>query len=174
MQNSIDAGTLTAAATPTLLRRLISMLYEAFLLFAVVFLAGLVFAVATQNRHEPTYRHALQFVLFLVMATYFIYLWTRKGQTLAMKTWRITLIKPGHDQVPLASAAARFLLAWMWFLPALALYYALGLKGWLEACAMIAGGIALWACTALFDKDRQFLHDRILGTRLVHIPKQAA
>jgi uncharacterized RDD family membrane protein YckC len=165
---------LAAAATPTIRRRLISMIYEAFLLFAVMFLAGLVFAVATQNRNDPAYRHALQFVLFLVMAAYFIYLWTSNGQTLAMKTWRITLIKPGHEQVPLASAAARFLLAWMWFLPALALYYTLGLQGWGEAGAMLAGGIALWAATALFDKDRQFLHDRILGTRLVHIPKQAA
>jgi uncharacterized RDD family membrane protein YckC len=31
--------------------------------------------------------------------------------------------------------------------------------------------VLLWSLTALFDKDRQFLHDRLAGTRLVQLPK---
>jgi uncharacterized RDD family membrane protein YckC len=28
-----------------------------------------------------------------------------------------------------------------------------------------------WGLTALLDKDRQFLHDRLAGTRLIALPK---
>ena len=86
-----------------------------------------------------------------------------------MKTWRLKLVKPGHAHVPLRIAAARYLMAWMWFLPALMATSALGLKAW-AALGMIAAGMAAWAATALFDKDGQFLHDKLLGTRLIELP----
>jgi uncharacterized RDD family membrane protein YckC len=157
-------------ATPGIGRRMISMLYEALLLFAVVFLAGLIFDIVTQSRDPLSLRHVRQFLLFLVMAAYFIHAWSREGQTLAMKTWRIKLVKPGMARVSPRIAAARYLLAWMWFLPALLVNYALNLKTWPELGVM-AAGVALWAATALFDKDRQFLHDKLLGTRLIELPK---
>ncbi len=165
MQNSSPG-----IAAPSIARRLISMVYEALLLFAVVFLAGLVFDVATQSRQALTYRHARQFLLFLVMAAYFIHFWSREGQTLAMKTWRIQLVVPGHSRVPVRAAAARYLLAWMWFLPALVLNYVADYKTWTEL-AVMAAGMALWAATALFTGDGQFLHDKLAGTRLVQLPK---
>jgi uncharacterized RDD family membrane protein YckC len=28
-------------------------------------------------------------------------------------------------------------------------------------------------CWPLFDRDRQFLHDRIAGTRLIRVPRKA-
>ena len=31
--------------------------------------------------------------------------------------------------------------------------------------------VLAWGLTALFDRDRQFLHDRLAGTRLVQLPK---
>ncbi len=146
------------------------MVYEAFLLFAVVFLAGLIFDIVTQSHDPLALRHVRQVLLFLVMAAYFIHSWSREGQTLAMKTWRIKLVKPGAARVAPRIAAARYLLAWMWFLPALMLNYALQLKTWPEL-AVMAAGVALWAATALLDKDRQFLHDKLLGTRLIQLPK---
>jgi uncharacterized RDD family membrane protein YckC len=155
---------------PGIGRRMISMVYEAFLLFAVVFLAGLIFDIVTQSHDPLALRHVRQVLLFLVMAAYFIHSWTREGQTLAMKTWRIKLVKPGAARISPRIAAARYLLAWMWFLPALVLNYALELKTWPELGVM-AAGVALWAATALLDKDRQFLHDKLLGTRLVQLPK---
>jgi uncharacterized RDD family membrane protein YckC len=155
---------------PSIGRRMISMVYEAFLLFAVVFLAGLIFDIVTQSHDPLALRHVRQVLLFLVMAAYFIHSWTREGQTLAMKTWRIKLVKPGAARLSPRIAAARYLLAWMWFLPALVLNYALELKTWPELGVM-AAGVALWAATALLDKDRQFLHDKLLGTRLIQLPK---
>ena len=171
MQNS-TTNTLShaACATPGIGRRMMSMVYEAFLLFAVVFLAGLVFDIATQSHDPMSLRHVRQFLLFLVMGAYFIHAWSREGQTLAMKTWRIKLIKPDAARVSPRIACARYLLAWMWFLPALLVNYALSLKTWPELAVMLAG-VALWAATALFDKDRQFLHDKLLGTRLIELPK---
>jgi uncharacterized RDD family membrane protein YckC len=149
---------------------MVAMLYEAFLLFAVIFLAGLIFDIVTQSRDPLSLRHVRQFLLFLVMAAYFIHAWSREGQTLAMKTWRIKLVKPGTARVSPRIAAARYLLAWMWFLPALLVNYALNLKTWPELGVM-AAGVALWAATALLDQDRQFLHDKLLGTRLIELPK---
>jgi|SRR5437899_9239293 len=158
---------------PKLSRRLICMVYEALLLFGVVFIAGWLFDTLTQSRHALTLRNARQFWLFLVLGAYFIYFWCRSGQTLAMKTWRLKLVAPGLPHLPVRMAVIRYLLIWMWFLPAMALDYALDLKAW-ASMAVIAAGLILWAMTALFDKERQFLHDKIAGTRLIHVAPVAA
>lgn len=147
------------------------MVYEAMLVFGVVFIAGLLFDTLTQSRHALTLRHTRQFWLFIVLGAYFLYFWMRGGQTLAMKTWHIKLEAPGLASVPFAKAALRYLLAWMWFLPAMAFNFAFGLKGW-EGVGAIATGICLWALTAILDKDGQFLHDRLAGTRLVSLDPQ--
>jgi uncharacterized RDD family membrane protein YckC len=149
------------------------MVYEAMLLFGVVFIAGWLFDTLTQSRHALMLRHARQFWLFLVLGAYFVFFWYRSGQTLAMKTWRIKVVAPGAARLPLTRAIVRFLLAWMWFLPAMALDFALGLKGW-TSVGVVAAGMILWAMTILLDKDRQFLHDRIAGTRLIHFTLPAA
>lgn len=160
-------------ATPTLPRRLIAMVYEAFLLAAVEMFAVGVYLVATGNRKGPIYEHGLQAFLFLVTGAYFIHFWTDSGHTLAMKTWRMKVVKPGHARLPLKVAAARYLLAWGWFLPALVACHVLGLRGKAEVSIAIAVGIGAWAMTVFLDQDRQFLHDKLLGTRLIELPKPA-
>lgn len=142
------------------------MVYEALLLFGVVFIAGWLFDTLSQSRHALTLRHARQAWLFIVLGAYFVFFWRRSGQTLAMKTWRVKLIAPGLPRIPLNKAVARYLLAWMWFLPAMGLDYALGLKGW-TSVGVIVLGMVLWGMTVLLNKDRQFLHDQLLGTRLI-------
>jgi uncharacterized RDD family membrane protein YckC len=127
-------------STPSILRRLASMLYESLLLFAVAFFAGWLFFFASGGRDATTgwLRHALQAFIAVMFAAYFLRCWLRGGQTLAMKAWRIRLV----DVTP-GKAILRFLYALI-FVPT---------------------GIALlWA---LFDRERQFLHDRLAGTRLV-------
>jgi uncharacterized RDD family membrane protein YckC len=74
------------------------------------------------------------------------------------------------DHVPLTLAHLRYLLSWMWVLPALLADFAFKLERW-HALYAIFAGVLLWSLTALFDKDRQFLHDRLAGTRLVQLPK---
>jgi len=126
--------------TPGLPRRLASMVYEAILLFAVAFLAAWVFFFASGGRDATAgaMRHLLQLCIGLFFAAYFLWSWLRGGQTLAMKAWRIRLI----DITP-ASALLRLILA----------------------ALLVPTGISLiWA---LFDRDRQFLHDRLARSRLV-------
>jgi len=125
--------------TPGIARRLASMLYEAILLFAIAYFAG--FALLSASRGAPLedwLRLAHQGLLLAVFAAYFLWCWLRGGQTLAMKTWRIRLV-----EVTPRKALLRFLLA-LAFVP--------------------TGVSVLWA---LLDRERQFLHDRLAGTRLV-------
>jgi uncharacterized RDD family membrane protein YckC len=159
---------------PTIGRRLIAMVYETFLLLAVEMLAVALWMLVTHNRHGPLFEHGLKAWLFVVTGAYFIHAWTGSGHTLAMKTWRLRLAADGHPRVPLRSALLRYLLAWGWFLPALLLCAALGLHGKGQMAAMVVLGMAAWAMTALFDRERRFLHDRLAGTRLVSMPKPAA
>jgi uncharacterized RDD family membrane protein YckC len=159
--------------TPTVKRRLISMVYEMFLLLAVEMFAVLVYLLLTGNRQEPVYQHGLKAYLFLVTAAYFVHFWTDSGHTLAMKTWRIKLVKVGYKKVPYTTAVIRYLLAWGWFLPALLVCGAFGITGKGEIAAAFAVGVVAWSLTAFLDKDRQFLHDRLAGTRLISLPKPA-
>jgi uncharacterized RDD family membrane protein YckC len=149
------------------------MLYEALLLFGVVFVAGWLFDTLTQSRHALTLRHTRQFWLFLVLGVYFVFFWCRSGQTLAMKTWHIKLIAGDLSQLPVSKAVARYLLAWLWFLPAMALASLFELKNW-ASIVVIVIGMVVWAATILLDKERQFLHDRLAGTRLINFSPNAA
>jgi uncharacterized RDD family membrane protein YckC len=93
-----------------------------------------------------------------------------------MKTWRIKLVMLGHAQVPFKAALVRYVFAWGWVLPALAACWVLGLTGKSDAgkiAALLAANIIAWGLTAFLDKDRQFLHDRLAGTRLISLPKKS-
>lgn len=119
------------------------MLYEIVLLCAVIFFAGYVHRVLFGNPDSPASRLLFQGYLFLVLGAYFVWLWSRAGQTLALKTWRMRVVDAnGIPPVPVR-AAWRYLLAW-------------------GSLALFGIGF-LWS---LFDRDRQYLHDRLLGTRL--------
>jgi len=89
--------------------------------------------------------HLLQAWLVAAAGTYFVFFWTRGGQTLPMKTWRIRLVRAeGGGPVHAGRALHR---------------YALALLGTLA--------VGLGFAWALVDRDRQFLHDRLAGTALV-------
>jgi uncharacterized RDD family membrane protein YckC len=126
-------------------RRLASMFYEILLLLAVLaLLLVLPHVVLSALIHQVAAPVIFQAHFFLVLLVYFLWFWSHGGQTLAMKTWRIRLQTRSGLPIPPAQATVRFLLCW----PSLAL----------------GGAGILWA---LIDRDGQFLHDRIAGTRLV-------
>jgi uncharacterized RDD family membrane protein YckC len=157
-------------AVPTIKRRLTSMVYEILLAFAALFLPFLVFEIVTKASHTALVEHMRQALAFLILGVYFVHQWTRKGQTLAMQTWRIKLVQPGHERLPMRTALVRYLLAWLWVLPGIVVAYAADLSNKNKLYAIFAS-VLLWSLTALLDKDRQFLHDRLAGTRLVQLPK---
>ena len=161
---SADAPqTLTA---PGLRRRMACWLYEGLLLFGVVFIAGYLFSTLSQTRHALDNRHGMQAFLFLILAIYFTW-FGHKGQTLAMKTWRIRVVDVQGRALTQSRALLRYLLSWMWFLPPLALLAPLALSG-LEVLVLCAGWVAVWAIASRFRRDGQFWHDIWAGTRLVH------
>jgi uncharacterized RDD family membrane protein YckC len=161
-------------STPSVRRRLIAMVYETFLLLAVDMLAVVLWLIITRNSQAPLAQHGLKLFLFVVTGAYFVHAWTDSGHTLAMKTWRMRVIKRDGARLPRSTAVLRYLLAWGWFLPALIACGLLGLKDKQQIGIAVALGIAAWALTAFLDRDRQFLHDRLLGTRLVSLPKRGA
>ena len=170
MPNSTPAASITSL--PTIKRRLISMVYESLLALAVLFLPFLIFELVVQGAHTPLTEHMRQCLAFLVMGAYFIHQWSRDGQTLAMKTWRLKVVLPGHAHVPLRVAACRYVLSWMWLLPGILVSYALDLQHW-QALSAVGIGMLAWSSTALFTGNGQFLHDKLLGTQLVQLPAPA-
>jgi uncharacterized RDD family membrane protein YckC len=161
-------GPLADAPPAGLARRLAAFVYEGVLLFGIVMGAGLVYGIATDQRHALAGTPGLRIALFLVLGLYFVYFWTRRGQTLAMQTWHICLVGPGGRPPGPARALARYLLAWLWFLPALFTLWLSGLKGGWAATAVILGGVLAYAALTRLHPGRQFLHDVVCGTHLVH------
>lgn len=158
------------AATPTLRRRLTCMLYEAVLLFGVLMAstAVYVFARPLLQRLGIDSTLTMQLWSFLVLGGYFTWFWQRSGQTLAMQTWRIRVVTADGKPPRWPRAALRFVLAWLWLPPSAAIGHLLGLvKG--PFVGALAAGLLIWVMLAWLDPRRQFLHDRLAGTRLVDL-----
>lgn len=153
--------------TPGIWRRLACFLYEGVLLFGLVMTAGLVYGIATQQRHALVGSTGLQVFMLAVLAAYFVHFWSRSGQTLAMLTWHIRLVTLRGEPVSRGRALARYLLSWIWFLPALALVHLSGLKGAGPTFAAVLTGVLAYAALARLHPDRQYWHDAVCGTRLV-------
>ncbi|MHB9118051.1 MAG: RDD family protein [Burkholderiales bacterium] len=137
-------NTSNSSSAPGLLRRLLSMCYDGLLLLAVLFIASFLFVVFTHTIQSSAIRPLFQIYILTVSAAYFLWFWLHGGQTLPMKTWKIKLLDLDGRPISLKRGIVRFLIATI----------GIGLLGL---------GI-LWA---LVDRDRQFLHDRLAGSRLV-------
>lgn len=152
------------------------MLYEAMLLFGVTFIAGWLFSTLLQQRHALYLREAQQFWQFIVLGVYFMWFWLHGGQTLAMKTWHIRLVSSDGSPIKPTRALIRYLLCWLWFVPGLAIAHAVGATKW-ELVAIPAANFLIFALASYTDKDKQFVHDRLAGTRLivaVPVPRRKA
>jgi len=150
------------------------MMYEAVLLFGVVFLASYLFDTLTQSRSGMMYRHGRQAWLFLALGAYFVTCWRRSGQTLPMKTWNIRLVGSTGQPPTMARLVLRYVLAWVLPLAAAGLILGATLwSGWpTMQLLIVVAPFAVFAGSWL-DKDGQFLHDRLAGTRLVNTPSAA-
>jgi len=138
-----------ATATAPFLVRIAAMVYESLLVTAVVFVTALPFLYLVGTAESGWTRHVFQLYLLGILFVYFSAFWLRSGQTLAMKTWRIRLVTVDGGTLTFRQALLRFVLALF---------------------GLLLGGAGFW--WALFDRDRQFLHDRIAGTRLIRVPRK--
>lgn len=140
-------------------------LYEGMLLFAVLFVSDYLYSALSQTRNALDNRPLQQAFLFVVLGIYFTWFWA-KGQTLAMKTWRIRLVDRLGQPVTQARALLRYLLSWLWFLPALAAVASFKFSV-AELVVLLFGWIAVWALLSRFHPLQQFWHDAWAGTRLI-------
>ena len=159
-----------ATQTPTIRRRLAALLYESVLLCGVLFVAGLAFSLTLRVRNGLTHHNLMSAWIATVAGIYFVGLWHRGGQTLALKTWRLRVVGPHGTPPTIARATVRYLAGWLAFLPPLALHPLLDLPV-AQTLVLAAVWFALWLASARFDANRQFPHDRIAGTRVVSLPR---
>jgi uncharacterized RDD family membrane protein YckC len=146
----MPSSTETWTLAPRMLR-FASLVYEAILLIPILFLSAYLFLAFTRDAHTPILRHVFQGWLLFVIGAYFVYCWRKGGQTLPMKTWRLRLARSDHSQVTLGQAWLRYGLA---------------------AAGLFLLGIGfLWA---FVDRDGQFLHDRLVGTRIFRVARSEA
>ncbi|HMM86853.1 RDD family protein [Azohydromonas sp.] len=156
-----------AADAPGLARRLACFVYEGVLLFGVVMIAGYLYSSLTQQRHALEGRGGLMAFLFVVLAIYFVWFWSHGGQTVAMKAWHIRLIGADGHPVGQWRALVRYLLSWVWFLPALGSAHVAGLRSGGAVFGVLAAGVLAYAALARLHPQRQFWHDAVCGTRLI-------
>jgi uncharacterized RDD family membrane protein YckC len=173
---SLDFATLEEAITPSLMRRMACWLYEGMLLFGVMVSSGLVYFVTAywvtglapgDMNVNPQLKSGLQASSFLVLGLYFIWMW-RRGQTLAMKTWRIQIVDAAGQKISRKTAFKRYLASWLWFLPPLAASSVLGLPP-VQLTFLTLGWITVWGLLSRFHPQRQFWHDVLAGTRLITV-----
>ncbi|MEO8310702.1 MAG: RDD family protein [Caldimonas sp.] len=173
-----DGGDLAVgrAATPSLARRMACFAYEATLLFGLALIPGVLGAVVfdqSGQRHPLQSDAALRVYAFVLYGVYFVWLWSKRGQTLAMQTWRIRIVTATGAPLSQGRALLRYIACCCaWFGPATLLSSALH---WPPARSLgaVAAGIAGWALLALLEPERQFWHDRLCGTRLVKVAPAA-
>jgi len=145
------SGEPIAAATPDrvagLWPRFAAIVYEGVLLVGVTFIGSWVYLKLFGDASHGIARHVFQAYVALLCGVYFVYCWRRSGQTLAMKTWGLRLVRADGGPLSLGRAVARYVLA---------------------LAGLLAAGLGfVWV---VVDRDRQFLHDRLLGTRIVRAP----
>ncbi len=131
---------------PGFWRQFISLIYEFLILLAIIFIASFIFHLIFRDTNAFYFMPLYQFYLLIIMGYYFIWFWTRGGQTLAMQTWKIRVVTVNGNRLSNRIAITRYLIAVIGVL-----FFGIGI---------------LWA---FVDRDHQYLHDRLAGTRIIKI-----
>lgn len=144
---------LTHSRSPGLLRRLAAILYDLLLLSAVIIAAAFVYTIAAQGLSgvdltQGSARLGFQLYLLAVILAYYLYFWTQGRQTLAMRAWRLLILREDGRPLQFSDALRRLGFAVLTLAPA---------------------GFGLW--WMLFDRDRLTWYDRLAGTRTLLIRK---
>jgi uncharacterized RDD family membrane protein YckC len=175
----LPAEYLSSLPAPTIKRRIILNLYEMLVLMGVAaflfLLPHLVIGVVLKMTAPAWFLLAH---LYLVLAFYFAWYWTKSGQTLAMQTWKIQMIGQDGQILTRSQALKRFAFGSLWLIPAaITLFISLRVgnpekMGAYFSIIFFSVTLFLWPLSALLDrKGRQTLPDRWADTRLVQLPR---
>ena len=136
-----------------LFRRLAAIVYDALLIAALMMAAAALAFALRAGEPPPTNASWYSLYLLSVPLTFFTLSWSRGGQTLGMRSWRVRLVSATGGRVSLRQALIRFFAAALSWIP--------------------AGAGYIWQ---LIDSERLCWHDRLSGTRLIYEakPKRAS
>jgi uncharacterized RDD family membrane protein YckC len=116
--------------------------------------------------------------IYLVLAFYFTWYWTKSGQTLAMQTWKVQMVGQDGHILTRSQALKRYAFGSLWLIPAaIILFISLRVgnsekMGAYFSIVFFSVTLFLWPLSALLDrKGRQTLPDRWANTRLVQLPR---
>jgi len=155
--------------------RLLALVYDLFPVFAVVLAFGaVVTAVAAAAGHPdlsdlPWMAPLLVAGSWSVAGAYFVLSWSRGGQTLGMRPWRLKVVAGDGTTAARAALLRRYAAATV---PAIVAIEGIALLPgidrmlpfWIGAAIAAAG--PLWS---LVDREGQALYDRFAGTRFVRL-----
>lgn len=138
-------------SAPGLLKLGACFIYDTLIVIALSFaLAGVFLFIAGDATHGLK-RYLFQLTLWLFIGIYFAWCWSKSGQTLAMKTWKLILVDKDGNLLNFKAASLRYIAA--------------------TISLVILGLGFLWV---IVDRDRLYLHDRLLKNRIIVVPRNTA
>jgi uncharacterized RDD family membrane protein YckC len=157
----------TTGAPAGLFRRLAALSYDLLLVAALLVAAGfamlpLSHGQAVTTAAEGALGYAYHAVLLIVAFSYFGWCWTRTGQSLGMRVWRIRLLGPRGETLDWPAAAGRYLLGvGMAYLAVFGGWYLPQAEGWLATmgAAAMLGPVLFNFGWIPFDRERRSLMD---------------
>jgi uncharacterized RDD family membrane protein YckC len=172
----ITPAELNTLPAPQFWRRVSCTLYEQLVLLGVIAFTFLVPNLGLGMLFNISLPSWLTFLyLYVVLGIYFVWYWTKSGQTLAMQTWRVRMIGPGGYNLSRKQAIWRYVFGSLWLLPCVLLQWIFELQRWQIIEMLFAVALFLWPLSIYLDRVnpllRQSLPDRFGGTRLVELPK---
>jgi uncharacterized RDD family membrane protein YckC len=138
------------------------------LLFGIGMVVTLLYTGLFQMRNAMHGRFGLVAALLTTVGLYFVWFWSHGGQTVAMKTWHIRVVRADGGPVTQTRALCRYILSWLWFLPALLALWVTGQHSLGAIFGSMIAGVIAYALLAYLHPQRQYWHDAVCGTRLVH------
>lgn len=140
-----------------ILRRLLAMFYDLWPVLALWMLLSALFNLgywlAGHSEREILNTGSVLGVLlwvccWLVAGVYAVISWSRGGQTLGMRPWRLRVVGTGHTAPTGRQLIQRYVVG---------------------TVSLLLGGLGFW--WAWLDRDRLTWHDRASGTRTLRIEK---
>jgi len=134
--------------------RLAALGYDLLVLVAVWMLVAALVLLAFRGEVDvadqpPLYHFVLQASLLAATAGYFVISWTRVGQTIGMRAWRLRVVDAGNGRPPPVRHAL--------------LRFAVGLV------SLLAAGLGFVWC--VLQPERRAWHDLAAGTRVERLKK---
>lgn len=98
------------------IKRLSSIIYDAFLVFSFIFFIGLIIIIIIQKETQNILFFLIMFIIFF---GYFSISWVKSGQTIGMKSWKFKVVQFNGNNITYKQSIIRFLFA----LPSLFLFF---------------------------------------------------